>query len=130
MAGRHCSTGTGVAQCTAKEMSRKKRGKPPCEQSVSKEYGTWEAVYQMAVPPDEERRPSTGSCGMGRLWRSSPASCMHSYWCAATLYRKSGMWSGGIELTKDRGMWNFDTRARSSGVAVESHYRAIYSQGP
>ena len=35
------------------------------------------AVYHMAVPPDEGRRSSTGSCGMGRLWRSSPASCMH-----------------------------------------------------
>ena len=88
------------------------------------------AVYQMAVPPDEGRCSSTGSCGMGRLWRSSPASCMHLYWCTATLYRKWGMWSGGIEHTRDRVMWNFATRARLSGVVVESHCQAIDPHGP
>ena len=84
----------------------------------------------MAVPPDEERRSSTKSCGMGTLWRSSPARFMHWYWCTATLYRKSGIWSGGIDSTRGRGMWNFATRARSSEVAVESHCWAIGSQGP
>ena len=84
----------------------------------------------MAVPPDEEGRSSTESSGMGRLWRSSPASFMHWYWCTATLYRKSGISSAGINSTRDREMWNFATRTRSSEVAVESHCRAIGSQGP
>ena len=44
----------------------------------------------MAIPPDEERRSSTESCGMERLWRSSSASFMHWYWCTATPYRKIG----------------------------------------
>ena len=54
---------------------------------------------------------------------------MHWYWCTATLYRKSGIWSGGIYSTRDRGMWKFATRARSSEVAVESQCRAIGSRG-
>ena len=41
MAGRHCSTGTWVAQCTAEEMRKKKTvKKPPCKQNLSKESGT------------------------------------------------------------------------------------------
>ena len=42
MAGRHCSTGTWVAKCTAEEMSRKTVKKSPSEQSLSKESGTWD----------------------------------------------------------------------------------------
>ena len=54
MAGRHCSTGTWVAQCTAEEMRKKKTvNKPPCEQNLSKESGTWDWLETAKAPENE-----------------------------------------------------------------------------
>ena len=62
MAGRHCSTGTWVAQCTAEEMSRKNREKTSL--GAKSELGIWNLglTGQTAKAPKNEHTMQKRMC--------------------------------------------------------------------
>ena len=85
MAGRHCSTGTWVAQCTAEEMSRKNREK--ISLGAKSEQGIWNLglTGQTAKAPKNEHTMQKRMC-----WDANVPG-VDDYGCQ-TLQQCTGRW--------------------------------------